>query len=64
MQEKIKYLTPSTIEKIVNFDKKITETIGDLKISLTKDGDTESNSKPLKLLQDIEILIAERESVN
>lgn len=64
VQGKVKFLTPSTIEKVFNFDKKIKEAIGDLKISLTKDGDTESNLKAIKLLQDIEILITERESAN
>lgn len=64
IQNKIMYLGASTNEKVLDFDKKIKETIDDLKISLTKDGDTENNLKATKLLKDIEILITERECVN
>jgi tRNA/tmRNA/rRNA uracil-C5-methylase (TrmA/RlmC/RlmD family) len=35
-----------------------------LKISLTKDGSTESNNKLEKLLQEIEILVSERETIS
>ena len=63
VQNKVKYLIPSTNDKVFNYDKKIKEAIGDLKISLTKDGSVETNNKLEKLLQEIEILIAERETV-
>lgn len=64
VQTQVTYLTSSTSEKVMNFDKKIKETIDDLKISLTKDGHAESNSKAPKLLHDVELLIAERGSAN
>lgn len=60
LQEQLKYLTPSRSEKIFSYDKKIKDAIEDLKIALTKNGDAESNAKALKILQDIKVLIADR----
>ena len=64
VQNKVKYLIPSTNDKVLNYDKKIKDAIDDLKISLTKDGSTESNNKLEKLLQEIEILVSERETIS
>ena len=60
LQEQLKYLTPSRSEKIFSYDKKIKDAIEDLEIALTKNGDAENNAKALKILQDIKVLIADR----
>ena len=59
LQEELKYLKPSREKKVYDYDKKIKDNLGDLKIAFTKtDGD--SNKKTVQLIKDIKILIAER----
>ncbi len=63
LQEQLKYLTPSTSDKVYGYDKKIKGSIEDLKIALTKDGDAQSNTKAKLLIQDIKVLIADRNAI-
>ena len=60
LKEKLKYLVPSTDEKVLKGDKKIKEALQDLKIALSKNGDVEENAKVKNLFKDVEVLIAER----
>lgn len=63
LQEQLKYLTPSTSDKVYGYDKKIKGCIEDLKIALTKDGDAKNNAKAKLLIQDIKVLIADRNAI-
>ena len=60
LQEQIKFLTPSRSEKTYNYDKKIKDAIEDLKIALTKNSDAEGNKKIAAIIQDIKVLISDR----
>ena len=60
LQDQIKFLTPSRSEKTYNYDKKIKGAIEDLKIALTKNGDAENNKKVAAIIQDIKVLISDR----
>ena len=60
LQEEIKYLIPSTQDKIYSFDKKIQHLIEDLKIVLTKNGVPELKAN--NILKEIRVLIADRNS--
>ncbi len=59
LQEKLKYLIPSDNSKVVDYDKKIKNLIGDLRIVLTK-SDGEANKKATDLLTEIKLAIADR----
>lgn len=63
VQEELKYLTPSVSDKVCGYDKKIKDCIEDLKIVLTKDGNVQDNAKAKRLVQDIKVLIAERNAI-
>ena len=59
-KEKIKYLTPSAVGKVADYDKKIKDLIDDLKIVLTKAAGEEIPQKANNLLTQINVYIAER----
>ena len=59
MQEKIKYLTPSEDSAIYDFDKKIRNLIGDMRIALVK-ADGETSKKVANALLQIKLTIADR----
>ena len=59
LQEDLKYLKPSREKKVYDYDKKIKDNLGDLKIAFTKtDGD--SSKKTVQLVKDVKMLVAER----
>ena len=60
LQEQLKYLVPSRSEKTLKYDKKIKDALEDLKIALTKNGDAEDNKKVPSIVQDIKVLISDR----
>ena len=59
LQETLKYLKPSRDKKVYDYDKKIKDNLGDLKIAFTKT-DGEGSKKTVQLIKDIKILVAER----
>ena len=59
LQENLKYLKPSREKKVYDYDKKIKDNLGDLKIAFTKT-DGEGSKKTVQLIKDIKILVAER----
>ena len=59
LQEQIKYLVPSPKEEVLEFDKKIRNLIGDMKIALTKT-DGEDDKKTENLLKQIKLTMADR----
>lgn len=59
-QEKIKYLTPSSDSKVVDYDKKIKNLIEDLRIVLVKADDGETPQKANAILTQIKLAIADR----
>lgn len=59
LQEKLKYLAPSTKAKILERDKKIGDKLDDLKVVLTK-SDGQISKKEQDILFDINLAIAER----
>lgn len=59
LQEKIKYLIPSSDSKINDYDKTIKNKIGDLRIALTK-ADGETSKKVEGLVTDIKLAVADR----
>ena len=62
LREQLKYLIATGNEKVKEFDKKIKNVIGDLKIVLVK-ADGESNEKAGKLLLQLKLLIADRKAL-
>lgn len=61
LQEKLKYFIASEAKEIQNYDKKIKDLIGDMRIALTK-GDGETTKKAENLLTQIKLTIADRNS--
>lgn len=59
IQDKLKYLSPSTNEKVKIIDEKIKDELGDLKIELNKKKD-EMDDKVQTHLENIRLKIAER----
>ena len=59
LKEQIKYLIPSTEDKVRDYDKKIKNLLGDLRIALVK-GDSEITVKAGNLLTQIKLAIADR----
>lgn len=59
LQEKLKYLMPSTDSKVIDADKKIRNLIGDLRIALNK-SDGEDSKKTERYFTDIRLAIADR----
>ena len=59
LQESLKYLKPSKDKKVYDYDKKIKDSLGDLKIAFTK-SDGEGNKKTVQLIKEVKMLIAER----
>ncbi|MCH5162060.1 MAG: hypothetical protein J1G38_01045 [Clostridiales bacterium] len=59
LQEKIKYLVPSTDSKVLEADKKIRNLVGDLRIALTK-SDGEDSKKVDRYFSEIKLAIADR----
>ena len=59
LQEKLKYLVPSTDSKVIDADKKIRNLIGDLRIALTK-SDGEESKKVDRYFTEIKMAIADR----
>ena len=63
VQDKIKYFNPSMSDDVLALDKKIANTLGDLKIEINKAKTKEDYSKALEMAKDIQIsLIVERNS--
>ena len=60
LEEKIKYLTPSTNGKVLDCDKKIKNLIEDLRIVLVKADGEPMPPKGENLLRQIELMIADR----
>ncbi len=58
LKEEVTYLTPSTLDKVLDCDKKIKELIGDIKIALTKNGGTDTKAEGL--VNDLRLKLAER----
>lgn len=59
LQEKLKYLIPSTNKDVIRCDEKISDKLDDIKIALNKSGDAQSQ-KVDDCLQSVYITIAER----
>lgn len=59
IQERIKYLIPSTDKDILDFDKKIRNIIGDLRILLTKN-EGNIGKKEESLIRDLNLTIEDR----
>ena len=59
LKEQIKYLIPSTEDKVRDYDKKIKNLLGDLRIALVK-GDSEITVKANNILTQIKLAIADR----
>ena len=59
LQGNLKFLRPSDDSNVTDYDKKIKNKIGDMKIALTK-SDGESSAKALDILKDIKLALAER----
>lgn len=62
IKEKIKYLIPSSNSKIIDKDKQIKNTIGDLRIALTK-SNGQSDNKTNELITDLKLVIADRNAL-
>ncbi|MCD8372076.1 MAG: hypothetical protein LUD27_02100 [Clostridia bacterium] len=60
LQDKIKYLTPSSKKEVASIDEKIYNALGDAKIELSKAKDDKKTGKTQKYLDQIDLLIAER----
>lgn len=60
LQDKLRYLTPSTDEKVKAIDEKIKGELGDLKIELNKKKEEEKDDKASAHLENIRMKIAER----
>lgn len=59
-QDKLKYSNPTTDERALNLDKKISDKIGDLKIEINKTRNWEDVSKLNDLIGELEMLLTER----
>ncbi len=59
LQEKLKYLMPSDDSKVTEYDKKIKNLIGDMRIALTK-SDGEDSKKTDAILTDLKLAVADR----
>lgn len=59
LQEKLKYLIPSDDPKVTDYDKKIKNLIGDMRIALTK-SDGEESKKTENILTDLKLAVADR----
>ena len=59
LKENLKYLKPSKEKKVYDYDKKIKDSLGDLKIAFTKT-DGEESKKTVQLIKEIKMLVAER----
>lgn len=59
LKEALKYLKPSKDKKVYDYDKKIKDSLGDLKIAFTKT-DGEGSKKTVQLIKEIKMLVAER----
>ena len=63
VKETLKYLIPSTNNKVYDADQKMKNAIGDLKNALTKANDNEPNKKAEMLMRDLKVAIAERNAI-
>ncbi len=59
LQELLKYLIASEKAKIIDYDKKIKNKLGDLRIALTK-ADGEDSVKADDIVADIKLIVADR----
>ena len=59
LQESLKYLIADEKSKIIDYDKKIRNKLGDLRIALTK-ADGEYSVKADDIISDIKLIIADR----
>ncbi len=60
LQEKLKYLSPSTEDKVKDIDKKIKNLLGDIKIELNKHREGDDVGKTMRILEEIQVNVAER----
>ena len=64
IQEQVKYVIALPESKAIDYEKKIKNAIGDLKIELVKGKDDEKSvAKVQSLLADIKLLVAERKAL-
>lgn len=61
LQEQLKYLVPVEDAKVADYDKKIKNLIGDLRIALTKSEGEETN-KTKDILLDLKLAVADRKT--
>lgn len=62
IQEEIKFLIPSSENKVYDYDKKIKAHIEDMKILFTKNSEGKMDSKISDAMRELNVLIAERNS--
>lgn len=60
LQEKIRYMTSSRDEKVMNYDKKIQNKINDFKVVMLKKSGVERKKAVDEFIRDVSILIEER----
>ena len=60
LQDELRYLTPSTDEKVKQIDEKIANELGDCKIELSKKHEENEDGKLAMHLENIRLKIAER----
>ena len=60
IQDKLRYLSPSTDERVKAIDEKIKGELGDLKIELSKKKEEEKDEKVSAHLENVRLKIAER----
>lgn len=60
LQEKVKYMIPSSDSKVVSLDKKIQNAISDFKVTMVKKEDEALKKAVADFIRDVEVMIAER----
>lgn len=62
LKDDIKYLSPSCEAEVKAYDKKIADKLGDLKLALNKARQRDMFEQSKQLIEEIELVIAERNS--
>ena len=60
LQEKIRYMTPSTDEKIIGYDKKIQNKITDFKVVMLKKSGDDREKAVNEFIRDVLMIVEER----
>lgn len=63
LKDKLQFMTPSILSKVDSLDTKIKHALDDLKILLNKNEKQSNLEKAMEQIKDIEVLIAERNSL-